>query len=61
VEQSKYQEHEMPNGTYIVEKRMGHWMAWPPNDDQAFIVDYSYDMVMLYLRAHSKASIENEE
>jgi len=60
MNQSKYQEIETLNGTYILEKRLGHWMAWAPHSDEPLIVDYSYDLVMLFVRAHSKTSIENE-
>lgn len=54
MDQSNYQEIEMPNGTYIVEKRVGHWMAWAPDSNDPIIVDHSYDMVMLVLNVHSK-------
>ncbi len=54
MKQSKYQEIVMPNGTYVVEKRMGSWMAWRPEEDQAFIFHEAYEMIMMFIRQDSK-------
>lgn len=33
-----YQEYESDNGIYVIEKRLGLWMLWKPNNDSpAFI------------------------
>ena len=53
-----YQEHEMPNGVYVIEKRVGHWMVWAPDDDQALYIDYSYDLVKLMMKTHSKEAMK---
>ena len=53
-----YQEHDMPNGVYIIEKRMGHWMLWAPDDGQTLYVDYSYDLVKLMMETHSKEAMK---
>lgn len=52
-----YQEHEMPNGVYVIEKRMGHWMVWAPNDDQPLYIDHSYEMTKLMMKLHSEKEI----
>jgi len=54
MNQSKYQEIEMSNGTYVVENRMGSWMAWRPEEDQAFVFHETYEMIMMLIRQDSK-------
>jgi hypothetical protein len=40
-------EIESNHGTYIMENRLGIWMAWAPDEDQPFYMDYSHDLVKL--------------
>ena len=54
-----YQEHEMPNGVYVIENRIGHWMVWAPDDDQPLYVNHNYEMVKLMMKAHSEQKVEN--
>jgi hypothetical protein len=52
-----YQEHEMSNGIYVIEQRLGCWMVWAPNHDQPFFIDHSYDLVKLMMTQHFKGVI----
>ena len=56
-----YQEHQMPNGIYVIEKRVGAWMVWTPDDDQALFADHNYELVKLVMETHSKEVIHGED
>lgn len=55
-----YQEHQMPNGVYVMEKRIGHWIVWAPNDVHPLYVDRSYEMAKLLMNVHSEQKVKNE-
>lgn len=61
MNRSDYQEIEMPNGTYVVENRVGSWMAWAPDEEQPFIAHPQYEMVMTFVRQDSKENYEHEQ
>jgi hypothetical protein len=47
-----YYEIETRFGTYTIEKRIGVWMAWKPDEDQPFLMHENYNLLKHLVDRH---------
>jgi hypothetical protein len=53
-------EIETPLGTYVMENRIGAWMAWGPDSCDPFYIDYSRDLVKLIMETRIRRDCETK-
>jgi hypothetical protein len=53
-------EIDTPLGTYVMENRIGVWMAWDPDNCDPFYMDHSKDLVKLIMETRIKRDCEKQ-